>query len=714
MCDAPLQQVGPRTLLVTSEVALQEGLQLLLSTRGGGANAVVAIHALSHKAFVRQETTTYLCLSSATHDVLIDLLSPARMACAVSLGALIAKNASVVKVVYGDHATRCLQRDFGLQLAGDIVDVLFLATMLELPLLSISDLRGFGAAAGEGVGGGAGCGCGCGYVLHDSTKRPAAQNMLSSFTRDCHSLLDIEAALRRKCCVLKGETRFRHTLAVMSRLRSRPETRGGEGEFIAGAGVFPTSELSTRNQPTLSATQTRTLEALWGWRHKQARQVGLSTKVVASSASLLILAIAAPATTAELLQVGALFPLSKFILLSGSGGGVGGVLACIASALDVGPVPGWLSVSRSIDEDDLEDDEELAAGDFRESSAYSSSRKMEKQPSSPATLPPTAGSPIPYVGTLTQNTEHHHYRERVSLRAASPVQPAEDVYRFAGWSTPVPFDGRSSPFPFSPPPLSGGIAGATAAEKRTTASAASTTAPAHSAGVGSSALVTDEDANDLAFRLVSLPDTYEEIFQISNRNRRRKDRAKTTGAGVSLGSGEASVGSSIESLGSLAGGSAASALNTLVDQGVAPGALAPEAFAGMNFDENIYFSTLLAPSLVGVGGGVGGGNSVTASVTSIASGVSSGGGGGVGGASSDAALDFTLALGWLGSIAVRDQVKMSHLQDFAAHTDGDSTGGEGGDRGADDKNKDKDKDKDKQEKKASGAAGGKGGRRNKG
>lgn len=643
-----------RVYFVESSSAMLEAGKMLSE-----CGSPVAFSSLNHALFSRQGVMTYLCISMSCCDVLIDTLSTARSVLGAVLKPLLADQL-ILKVFHGMQTVRQLGRDFSLAISGGI-DVLCIASALGIPLLSISALGVYAESISE-TGDDSG-----GYALHDSLLRPTLliasdpsmsairlPQYLEAFVFDCRCLLSLDEAMRKLCTGLRGGQC--HAQAVEASKHSiaaeYPLPKFWE---LGYRKLLSDTRKIVPHSSNISPAQDRVLRELWAWRHSQAVSLDLSEGLLASNATLLFIAYCLPCNEAELVELSLLWPIPRALWLMRHD-----VISSIAAASDFGPVPKYLSVSRSIDvdagdsssdTDSLDIDPVCHIGQSSEGVAPGSPAARQDRlfgrvlatPTSrtPSPRPPGAErieySPVPYTTAMAVAGDSVHLVAPAGnpstagalnqSLASSPVQLAEDVFRYAGWSTPNPFDGskgRSSPF-------SGRVA--------------SSSKPNEQDSHGSI-----EDPQ--GFGLVTLPDTYEEIFEISNRNRNRGKQGKSTGStGTKTDDqGGASVMSSIDSLTSMVGILAPPSEHIqlmMEDTSDAP----PRAFTEPLFDENIYFSVHL--------------NSTAASVS-----ISLEGNNWAGEAESvEAALDVSMSLGWLSNHSVRAEIKRAHLLDMAVQID---------------------------------------------
>jgi len=638
---------------------------------GLGHVGVVAIHALNHSAFARrgagggenaQGTTTFVCLcveggggNGKDCTYLIDML--AQEGLAVALLPLF-KNPLVPKVCYGPLH----------QPAQNLVDVLYLADLLECPVRSIRELA---TMLGVESGGGD-------YLLHDSIARPISTSLLQHFVHDCQSLLKIAKALQVKVSALVGGGGVVAAAVAGHSVPTAPHTHwplGYRKLFSDTRRIVPASS-------SITHAQDRALGALWSWRHKVAAARGVSEAVVASNACLLFLAFCAPTDKEKFARSCGLFPVSRIVHTLRDE-----VLACLVRALDFdpGPVPKYFSVwkggeegeeeeegvggkrSGSEEEDDLL--AEMGSGSgvggggssllpplpHTPSSSSSSSSASAKtlygralatppvvsggagSSRAPSPRPFGASSPVPYLwgagvgdssssAAATAAGATAAAAALTTQRAASPVQRSEDVFRFAGWSTPTPspYDNNDDDDDDDESTLeyvdaSRGDEGIKSGER------------------GGGGGYREGGAAAAHSPPLALPDTFEEIFEISNRNRKRnKDSGQvsssmdsfTSEQPVAVGTGTAAPSLRRESL-------------------LADPPADSTTFGQTYFPEGLYFSGKYAPL------------PLTPSLASTEANAET----------SEAALDLALTLGWVHGAAAREDVKRAHLSDLAAHSD---------------------------------------------
>lgn len=762
----PLLHSGRCIVLVESADALVLTLAKYLpaATEKPSAAATVSLQAIFHRYFSNTGLMTYLCLSTSTHDVLIDMISSAR--CAMFHLAPLLACTGVTKMVYGLETTRHLQQHFQLDIVNGI-DVLLLAKLMDLPLLSPSSLLGFFSGAPMGSKGYNLCARNnesngdvndvddndirigrdksptleSGYILHDSLRRPSRVSTtpnssspilpiyLLMLCRTTHALLEIELALELGCQALEGASLYTYYKAVSKTTTSPfPENSSTFAATIPSEKIPPLQfnpmgyKALVSNQrtsifgcrmfgPPLTSTQDKVLRALWQWRENTSVELAVSSQAVASNASLLYLSITSPTTMSDWQRYARFFPLGSCVRILAVD-----VLRCVSMAADFGPVPMHLSVSQSISFDD-------ADGNDNEVEACSLSKKQSHLCASRSISPRGFSSPVPYTRIATdsgkagaactastrlcpapcvgspgrrgagsagssvsrQLPSSSKIMERdvtlaFAMSSPAPTLPpraspelAEDVFRYAGWSTPNTLDRTNSPYPH------------------------------HMVSLTGNRVVDEGDENDgFPGGLVHLPDTCEEIYEISNRNRRRnKDRqasgvredgddghsiadSNTTVAGASNFKGALtsswdskgnSVYSSIDSIGSLAsGGSACASESSAILQPI-PLAPASRHFSAMSgtreqifsqsvFDETIYFSSDPQGPMTANDAGA---NSATAGSTDSGCGGNGKGdvaiAGPLSGAAVEALLDFSTEFGWLTS-RLREEIRSAHFEDF--------------------------------------------------
>jgi hypothetical protein len=205
---------------------------------------------------------------------------------------------------------------------------------------------------------------------------------------------------------------------------------------------------------------------------------------------------------------------------------------------------------------------------------------------------------------------------------------SEDVFRFAGWSTPIP-----PPYDDNDDDTLEYVDASRGDEKMKRG--------------GEGGGIRGWDGSDHSPPL-SLPDTFEEIFEISNRNRKRnKDNGQVSN----------SVDSFTSELLPFRVGEGHAAADPPADSAT---------FGQTYFPEGLYFSGKYAPLPLA--------SSTEANAETP-----------------EAALDLALTLGWVQGAAAREDVKRAHLSDLAAHSDvgvgsgqagaGAAHGGAGGKKG---------------------------------
>ena len=743
----PLPRGGRSIVLVESADALVLALGKYLpapatdtvnNKPGSSGGTVVSLQGIFHRHYSSTGLMTYLCLSTSTHDVLIDMISPAQSAI-FHLAPLLTCT-GVTKMVYGLETPRHLHQHFQLNIVNGI-DILLLAKLMDLPLLSLSSLQRFFsdfATSAPGITGGIrGMNVSktssisskgsidvtkspivdkSGYILHDSLRRPSlvvaaaattTSNSSSSnsnsltpvlpdhllmLCRTTHALLDIELALERElelgCQALQGVTPQKSYL-----YKAAPTSPPVHFNPMGYKALLTNQRTPFFGcPPPLTSRQDRVLGALWQWRESTSVELAISSPAVASNASLLFLSITSPKTMRDWQQYARFFPLGYCVRILAEE-----VLRCISLAADLGPVvPMYLSVSQSYFDDAEGNDIEVEACSFS---------KIQSHISGSRSLSPRGfSSPVPYTriasepgkagakgiagiaglstgspgrrggGSSAGSTCLSHQLPAPSKVAAEretttasfvisspPPTPvlraspelAEDVFRYAGWSTPNTFDRASSPYPHPHNRIEG-----------------------------------DDERDDNPGGLVHLPDTCEEIYEISNRNRRLRKHCQDGEDGHSVADSNTtvtgkhksaltsswdskgnSVYSSIDSIGSLASGGSACASESAILQPIplAAGSRHPAApgawlhtFSHSIFDETIYFTSDPLPMTANEPGAA----SSTSAAKSTDSGASKGENGAIAGllsgAAVDALLDFSTVLGWVASARLREEIRAAH------------------------------------------------------
>lgn len=333
----------------------------------------------------KNETTTM-----KGHNFLIDTLS-LRHAIPIHLGPILS-NPSILKVMHGaDSDIPWLQRDFGCYVV-NLFDTGRAARALKFPSAGLAYLlRKYAAVEADKV-----------HQLSDWRRRPLGEEMRKYAVEDTMYLLDIYDVLRKELEehplkeVSIERVLDRSKKVCLIRYEKEPFRPTGYLGIMDGSGRRRKVQKGKHEVTSeLSSQQEAALKALYDWRDLTARQEDESVQYVCSNAALLRIASNRPATVSALQRL-------------------------------VNPLPP-LVMRRS---------QEIL--DVIKKTAEKKSPKLVQNNEKPAEGGKASTPSI--ISTSTQ-PQVKNPRDREML---SPILGSEDLYKQAGWMTPISVAGKGS------------------------------------------------------------------------------------------------------------------------------------------------------------------------------------------------------------------------------------------------------------------------------
>lgn len=421
----------------------------------------IAVDLEHHSIRSFQGLTCLMQLSSRSKDYIVDTL--ALRTSLWQLGEIFA-NPKIVKVFHGcENDIYWLQRDLGLYVV-NCFDTYLAAKQLRFPALSLAHLvRVYCGVTLDKT-----------HQLSDWRQRPLGEDMLQYARCDTMYLLYIFDMMRRDLWNAASPT-------VTEAYNTRNESEGGSVDYIeavlAGSkrlclnvyvkpafdpeGYKALLALDTKllramnGSTTLTPTQERIITALWDWRDRRARDEDESVLFVLSNAELVRIAIVAPRSLQDLrdkIASQALAILTPYALEH-----LDDIAAVILTALGgsweavVAPATVSSSSSSSVVVASTGSNKRTAVAAAMTSTAAAAPSIMSFTPSASASASTSSAAGVSTMSILTNIHQHNNVSSTSSVAsssmstignassyvAQSPVLPLHEMFRRAGWKTPM-------------------------------------------------------------------------------------------------------------------------------------------------------------------------------------------------------------------------------------------------------------------------------------
>ena len=486
------------------------GFDTMIKTLSGCKDIAIDFQEHTYRSF--SGFTCVMQISTRDEDFIIDTI---KLWKSMHKLQVITTDPKILKVFHhSEHTIICLQRDFGLYIVNGF-DTYFAAKELAYPMLSLANqVKIF-----------------CGVVLNqrfhmeDWRQRPLNEGMLNYAKNKTHYLLYIRDYLARDLWTRKG---WQGMVSVLDSSK-RACLQRYEKELFNPLGYLNILQKyrSLGFASTLTEAQVNTLATLWEWRDSVARDNDESVSYIMSNSEMLRIAVTMPKDVNILLtEIG---PISSFVEESAA------EIISVIKSNTINTIPnGHLSVSNRPSNEVVGD---LLNTPVRKEDQRNINRAMADSPFAPehgldrrVLSPTTVGTQS--IGSYSTGNFQTPISSTSRNRMRSPVLETEEIFKLAGWNTPSPVEARLS---LSESPLT-----VESSSKMALLSSHSTekqvesksdlkfsSSSAFSAPVSSLSHGKKEIAELSASTENNLPKSLSEIYEISNRNKRRnKERKK--------------------------------------------------------------------------------------------------------------------------------------------------------------------------------------------
>lgn len=645
----------------------EDALQRMIDELSGVTEIAVDLQNHSYRSF--QGFACLMQVSSRHRDYVIDVL---KLRLKMHAFNTILANPEIVKVFHGcEDDILWLQRDLGCYVV-NCFDTYHAAKLLKYPTLSLSHQVKFH------------CGISLNkkHQMSDWRIRPLSKEMIDYARDGTHFLLYVYDCLRTEMWKSLGEQAHKAVLdasckTCSKRYEKEPFWPLGYRKLLNG------SRKATPKVDTVSDIQDTVMGALWDWRDATARSLDESTDYVMSNSELLRLGTVLPRTQSQAEDTG---PLSSLVRER-----INEVLGVIAAQMEIGPTPtrilpsgpsGQRGGSVRITEAEVRMGQSLRGESHTsgKDTCIDKARLYGRQLKTPVrelnegawalegvngtgnadsmfTFPAVVQSPIMFIGDAHQ----------------SPVMTADEIYEMAGWHTPsADMEGLNSPTLILEEAFRDQVADMRESNLMKSESTRlhaqhmcsrnnllhePTPQAQASPSVGNRKTAASEEIESINVGaakeqttsvevgegddrvLVGVPSSMEEIYEISNRNRKRnKEKKRVRDAEDDEVDG---VANSVEALATHAGkaedmtSSAAQHHKNLESESIMGATL---------FDETIYFKSIDQQADISMKG----------------------------------TLDFVESVGWVRDGEEKNRIRDAHLQDQSTEQEGEEYGQGGG------------------------------------